>query len=133
MSFISKVIVYADGVNKEIQASATKTSNFTSTSSVRDASYFEFFTVVAEVTAVSGTTPTLDLIIQGSDNGSSWVDYDGVQLAQVNTTGFFESLFKGPAEHRYLRVKGVLGGTSPSFTLSIDVFAYGPNAPGHVA
>lgn len=70
------------------------------------------------VTAVGGTTPTLDVVIQDTlDRGVTW-----------NTIGTFTQK-GGPAREviniagpmsRELRVAWTIGGTTPSFTFEVD-------------
>lgn len=73
------------------------------------------------VTAVGGTTPTLDVVIQDSvDGGASWNTVGAFAQKTVagreviNVTGPF-----GPL----LRVLWVVGGTTPSFTFAVDWYA----------
>jgi hypothetical protein len=71
---------------------------------------------VVNVTAASGTNPTLDLTLQESqDAGATWSDV--YQLQRITATGTVtvpNMLFTGTR-----RWKWTVGGTSPSFTLSI--------------
>jgi hypothetical protein len=71
---------------------------------------------VVNVTAASGTSPTLDLTLQESqDAGATWSDI--YQLQRIITTGQVtvpNMLLTGTR-----RWKWTVGGTSPSFTLSI--------------
>lgn len=67
------------------------------------------------VSARSGTSPTLDLTVQTSRDGSTW--YTAGTFAQATATGTERKTF---ALDRYVRVRWVLGGTSPSFTFSVD-------------
>lgn len=69
-------------------------------------------TVEAIVTAVSGTSPTLALKIQGSDDASTWVDI--VYFPSITAVGTYRR--KLHANYRYFREVHTLGGTSPSFT-----------------
>jgi hypothetical protein len=71
---------------------------------------------VVNVTAASGTNPTLDLTLQESqDAGTTWNDI--YQLQRITTTGTVtvpNMLLTGTR-----RWKWTVGGTTPSFTLSI--------------
>jgi len=70
------------------------------------------------VTAYSGTSPTLDLIIQDSDDGSSFTNIRTVP--QITTTGRWYFLVQ--SKKRYLRLNRTIGGTgSPSFTVTAGV------------
>jgi hypothetical protein len=76
------------------------------------------------VTAVSGTSPTLDVKIQHSADGSTWRDLaiglDG-SIAQVG-----EYFIPFETGLRYIRLAWTIGGTSPSFTFSADLVAGRP-------
>lgn len=76
------------------------------------------YQVVIPVTVVGGTNPTLDVSIEESDDtGTNWVRvYD---FPRITGTGVYRS---GPIKLRGNRVRYVqtVGGTSPSFTRSIQ-------------
>ena len=72
------------------------------------------------VTAVSGTTPTLDVSLDYSPDGTNWfpsgivftqITADAMQLKTITTFG------------RFVRINYVIGGTTPSFTFIMDVVA----------
>ena len=66
------------------------------------------------VTQVSGSSPTLDLKIQGSDDNENWEDV--IILPQITGAGK-EEIPLGPQEWRYYRYSSTIGGSeSPSFT-----------------
>lgn len=63
------------------------------------------------VTQATGTTPTADLVIQDSDNGTTWTDrytFDQITAAGVYRGGFV-------TKKKYVRVKQTIGGTTPNF------------------
>jgi len=119
----------------EIQDSAAQTASSNSASSA-----INTLTMAAlnlDVTAVSGTTPVLDLFLQGSDDDTEWFDVvadsvietanaaaegtvttnardiaDGV-TAVVKATAIYKHL-----PYRYVRIKWIISGTTPSFTFS---------------
>jgi hypothetical protein len=70
-----------------------------------------------KVTAVSGTNPTLDVYIEGLFEATG----DWKPLAQqtgITTTGtWFFTI--NPLIFRYIRIRWVVGGTSPSFTFTV--------------
>jgi hypothetical protein len=83
------------------------------------------------VGAVSGTSPTLNVKIQASPDGSgSWVDITGATFTQVTTANQAQTIrFQLPPAasttapaYRYVRAVATIGGTSPSFALSVAVF-----------
>ena len=74
-------------------------------------------TVEIAVTAASGTTPTLDVTIQESNDNSTWRNV--TTFPQITGTGrFFRRVSSG---FRYLRLARTVGGTTPSFTVTAGV------------
>lgn len=69
-----------------------------------------------EVTAVSGTLPTLDVIVEHSHNGVSWTTLGS--FAQKTAAGAEFKVF--PDANQFLRVRWVIGGTLPDFTFSVS-------------
>ena len=73
-----------------------------------------------DVTAGSGTSPTLDVVIEDSLDGSNWntlgsfTQATGSAREVINVTTPF-----GP----YLRASWTIGGTTPSFTFSVTLHA----------
>lgn len=84
--------------------------------------------VVVNVTAASGTTPTLTVVVEGSDDGATWFQLGVVGAGgySVGTTASAPTnltvaavgrgAFPAPA---YVRTRSVVGGTTPSFTYSV--------------
>lgn len=121
-------------------ASAAQTATFTT--ETKGADRFVGVIVLVKVSAVSGTTPTLDVKLQTlMPDGSTWCDIAAMTqiTSALNKALFF--LSSGSAEYtvvdgtltagtiktvplgRVIRVKGVIGGTNPSFTLSIQILS----------
>ncbi|MGH9167376.1 MAG: hypothetical protein ACRD02_06040 [Acidimicrobiia bacterium] len=95
-----------------VKASGAQTSSTTGASvEVGDAAVFN---LLLDVTAASGTTPTLDITIQGSDDGTNW--YALGTFAQKTGVSAERKAFPGA---RYVRYVSTIGGTTPSFTFSI--------------
>lgn len=69
--------------------------------------------LVLAVTAASGDTPTLDVTVQTSRDGSTW--YTAGAFTQATGTGTQRKTF---VLDRYVRVVWTIGGTTPSFTFS---------------
>lgn len=70
------------------------------------------------VTAASGTTPTLDVVIEDTIDGTNW---DTVaSFTQATTTG--REVRRASNFSRYMRVSYTLGGTTPDFTFSVKAF-----------
>jgi hypothetical protein len=76
-----------------------------------------------KVTAITGTTPTLDVKIQESPDGTDWYDVPSFATAQFTTTGS-ESvrLTVGTKLAEKVRVVWTIGGTaSPTATFSVHL------------
>lgn len=77
-----------------------------------------------EVGAVSGTSPTLDVKIQESADGSTnWADVSGAAFTQVtaaNNSQILRVEGLGTSRKRYLRAVATIAGTSPSFTFACE-------------
>lgn len=81
-------------------------------------------TAYQDVTAVSGTSPTLVTKLQDSiDNGVTWADVDGGAFAQVTGVGeaYITVLLRRAANA--LRAVATIGGTNPSFTFKVEAVA----------
>ena len=71
--------------------------------------------IAVDVTAASGTTPTLDLTVEWSPDGTNWVDADTPDaFTQLITTG--GQAKEITAKARYYRLLWTIGGSTPSFT-----------------
>jgi hypothetical protein len=71
---------------------------------------------VLQVSAASGTTPTLDVKIQHSSNGTVWADL--ITFTQQNAVNGEYATVAGTV-NRYLRALWTLGGTTPSFNFNV--------------
>ena len=72
------------------------------------------------VTAVSGSAPTLDVIFEDTLDGVNWNTVG--TLTQKNTTGREVINITAPFADT-VRVSWVISGTTPSFTFSVDVYS----------
>jgi hypothetical protein len=81
---------------------------------------------VLEVGTVTGTSPTLDVKMQQSDDNSTFADISGAAFAQVTAAGLSELHFQ--ATKRYVRAVATIGGTSPSFPCAVVILAQKRNA-----
>jgi hypothetical protein len=79
----------------------------------------EVVNIAVAVTAHSGTTPTLDLSVEWSNDGSTWFSAQAADtFTQVTTTDSnFVKQFVCKAPQ--FRVKWTIAGTTPSYTFSI--------------
>lgn len=84
-----------------------------------------------KVSAVSGTSPTLTVKVQGSANGTDWYDINGAVTATINSVSTVHMTVRPGVTAvanvalaqpipRFWRVAWTIGGTSPSFTFSVD-------------
>lgn len=72
--------------------------------------------------AVSGTTPTLDVKIQDSPDGTTWTDVPGAVFAQAVAPVIQKiNVDMNAAAARY-RAVATIGGTTPSFTFGVQMF-----------
>ncbi len=72
---------------------------------------------VIHVTAVSGTSPTLDAKIQTSSDNSTFSDY--ITFSQLTAVGS-EYKTSNSVPNRYARAVLTIGGTNPSFTVAMS-------------
>lgn len=117
----------------------------TSTSSAFNMGIADTYSLCLNITAASGTTPTLDVVLQTSlDGGTTYVDLP-LRYTQKSATGAAWLVFKcglGNNEvaleqaaadtggtlakncvfdWRYMKVKYTIGGTNPSFTFTLNL------------
>lgn len=82
--------------------------------------------LVVSVSAKAGTTPTLDVTLEGSVDGTNW--YVIATVAQyADATGTKRAFVTDAILPSYLRVHSVLGGTDPSFTYTVVLLAPAAN------
>jgi hypothetical protein len=108
-------------------ASAARTATGTGTQKCGFGRY-EKFAFLLDVTAASGTTPTLDVTIQHSiDGGTNW--HTLVAMTQATAAGEqikVESEVESGTAEVYgdcFRAIWTIGGTTPSFTFKVTVEA----------
>jgi hypothetical protein len=80
--------------------------------------------VVVNVTAVSGTSPSLTIGVQWSADGTVWADADPVDVfTAITAAGVKAKTFqrKGPMH----RITWAITGTSPSFTFEAKTWPFG--------
>lgn len=94
-----------------VSSTSTATGNDTINLELGDRACLRLF---LDVTAASGTTPTLDVTVEGSRDGSTW--YTLGTFAQKTAVSTERKSF--PCD-RFVRTRRVIGGTTPSFTYSI--------------
>jgi hypothetical protein len=78
----------------------------------------------ANVSAASGTTHTLDVKLQGSNDGASWTDIPGAAITQITGTAN-SAATSGPVPYEYVQAVATVGGTgSPSVTFAASVVLF---------
>lgn len=110
----------------EFKASAAETSS--TTHAVHRPNDAAVASITVKVTAASGTTPTLLITVEGSDDGTNWytIGQIGANGSAVGATATAPTNFTGVATARgafvvpeFIRTKSTIGGTTPSFTYSV--------------
>jgi hypothetical protein len=82
-----------------------------------DVSMFSALELILKVTAVSGTTPTLSVYIEGRFDATG--DYKPLVFQEsITSTGIWYFTIN-PCVFRYIRVRWLVSGTSPSFTFTV--------------
>ncbi len=115
----------------ELSAIAARTATFTT--SALDRENFgraQEWVILQQVGAVSGTSPTLNTVIEHSDDGSTgWATVSwGTGGAGTATAAFTQTTGVGLKElripeqsevKRFIRAVNTIGGTTPSFTMGL--------------
>lgn len=102
-----------------VVASTARTSSGTS-SVLEGYGPAESLRIQLDVTAVTGTSPTLNVVIEDTLDGTNWNTVG--TFAQKTAAGREVINVTSPFTDR-LRVSHTIGGTTPSFTFAVDVFA----------
>lgn len=76
--------------------------------------------ITLDVTAASGTFPTLDVVVEDSADGNAWTTLSSFAR---NTAVGVETIRITNPFHKFIRVKYTIGGTSPSFDFSVKTTA----------
>jgi hypothetical protein len=84
-------------------------------SSGRAVGYIHTLRLLLNVTAASGTTPSLTVVIEHSADNSTWVTH--TSFAAKTTTGTERKVIS--ALDRYVRATWTISGTTPSFTFGL--------------
>lgn len=84
--------------------------------------------VQVDITAASGTTPTLTVVVEGSNDNTNWIQLGILGLAgySVGTTAAAPANLTAAATSRgafpamqFCRTRSLVAGTTPSFTYSV--------------
>jgi hypothetical protein len=83
-----------------------------------DVSLYSSVRIMVKVTSVSGTSPTLDVYVEGKYEATG--DYVPLlSITGITSTGVYELGQLDNLCFRYIRVRWVVGGTTPSFTFAV--------------
>jgi hypothetical protein len=86
-----------------------------------DVSLFSALELILKVTAVSGTSPVLSVYIEGKFEATG--DYKPLVFQESITSTGIWYFTVNPCIFRYIRVRWLVGGTSPSFTFTVAMQA----------
>tara|TARA_B100000212_G_scaffold107915_1_gene80210 strand:- start:936 stop:1316 length:381 start_codon:yes stop_codon:yes gene_type:complete len=76
---------------------------------------------ILDSAAGGGSSPTLDVTIEDSADNSTFGALSGAAFSQVTGTASVQKLSISADEcKRYIRVKYTIGGSSPTFTFSVN-------------
>lgn len=114
MGYFSTDSRYQHAADLNLLASAARTSSVNGPAVDPEGSTVGYFTV--SVTASSGTSPTLNVKIQGERADGVW--FDIVSFTQA--VGVSSETRAVPLPGRRIRAVATIGGTSPSFTFSVS-------------
>lgn len=81
---------------------------------------FERLGIYTRITAVSGTTPTMAVALEVSEDNTNWETLTDA-LTGLNAAGVKTALVTSAYPARYIRLKFTIAGTTPSFTLEARV------------
>lgn len=104
-------------VARVLHPKSSETATGTTTGFDNTASTANGASAYLQVTAASGTTPTLDVKVQHSSDGATYVDL--LTFTQVTAANAYQRIATTGTVNRYLRVEFTLGGTSPDFTFHV--------------
>lgn len=105
------------GVELDFAGSAARTATANGTTQVANSGDAEAMRIQLAVTAASGTTPTLDVVIEDSLDGTNWNTIG--TFTQKTTTSREVINITTPFADK-VRARWTIAGTTPSFTFAID-------------
>ena len=121
MTHLLNALAQATGV--ELAPAASRTSTLTGTG-IDVLEYEGVALVLLNTSAGSGTSPTLDVKLQHSDDDSTYEDVTSGAFSQVTdaaeTAGVKVMKLNVSDLKRYLRIVGTIAGTTPSFDFGVE-------------
>ncbi|HPF35445.1 MAG TPA: hypothetical protein PLH84_08485 [Candidatus Krumholzibacteria bacterium] len=121
MTHLLNALAQATGV--ELAPAASRTSTLTGTG-IDVLEYEGVALVLLNASAGTGTSPTLDVKLQHSDDDSTYEDVTSGTFSQVTdaaeTAGVKVMKLNVSDLKRYLRIVGTIAGTTPSFDFGVE-------------
>ena len=121
MTHLLNALAQATGV--ELAPATSRTSTLTGTG-IDVLEYEGVALVLLNASAGTGTSPTLDVKLQHSDDDSTYEDVNSGAFSQVTdaaeTAGVKVMKLNVSDLKRYLRVIGTIAGTTPSFDFGVE-------------
>lgn len=77
---------------------------------------------MVQISAITGTSPTLVVKLQESSDNSTWSDVTGATTATLNAAG--SAVFFGKPAKGYVQVVATIGGTTPAVTANIAAIVF---------
>lgn len=83
----------------------------------------EVLRYVLQVSAVSGTSPTMTVKLVGADDAAFSTNKVtlGAIVDNITAVGLYRIPLANVARKRYIRLEYTIGGTTPSFTVTLNV------------
>jgi len=121
MTHLLNALAQATGV--ELAPAASRTSTLTGTG-IDVLEYEGVALVLLNASVGTGTSPTLDVKLQHSDDDSTYEDVTSGTFSQVTdaaeTAGVKVMKLNVSDLKRYLRIVGTIAGTTPSFDFGVE-------------
>lgn len=114
----STFVPYAEDLNAVASAARTTTGNSTLLPAYGPAQQLRVF---IDVTAVTGTTPSLVISVEDSPDGTKW--YPVAANAAITAAGQYAFNITSEFADR-IRIKWTITGTTPSFTFAVHLASF---------
>jgi hypothetical protein len=114
-------MAYGDAVQFVTSAARTTTGN----SGAQPVEKGLYLNLLVEVTAASGTTPTLDFTVEWSGDGTNWATGQPADSFTQITAATVRAVKQFVAKAPFYRLVWTVGGTTPSFTFSSTRYTSG--------
>lgn len=110
-------------VQGDVVLTGTAAAAGASSGPIANAGVISDILVMVHVTAVTGTTPTLAVAIEQSDDNSSYTAVTGGATA-ANVTAAGNVSINARVTKAYVRVTTTIGGTTPAFTYRVAAMVF---------